>query len=177
MAIHFAAGGNNQFLHRAKVSVQQNFQNTQILGFKDFWVSYRYAISQEQFLLKVDDKFVAIKRLFKSPLSFFSDHDVNDVNRYIYRLLKGFSEAHQKATLSLPLRKSMFDLEVDEEAFERYVAGRNEEDRKAAVSSNYQREYAVNYLQKAFQTHGSEDEFLNETSVDVSFSLIHFKKV
>ena len=141
------------------------------------WVSYHFTILLEQFMLKIDDKFVGIKRLFKSPLSLFSDHNVNDVNRYIYRLLKGFVGAHQKATLSLPLRKPMFDLEVDEKAFESYVDELKAADQTAAVSSNYKREYAVNYLNNDYETHGSEAEFDNETRADISFSLIHFKKV
>lgn len=143
----------------------------------NFLVSYHYSISQELFLLVVEDRFTEIKNLFKGPLFFFGGHDdIDDVNRYLHRLWMGFNETN-RATLSLPLKKDLFDLEVNESAFESYLFEKNEEDGRAAASSNFQREYAINYLQKDFQTHGSEDEFYKETKADLTFGLIFFKKV
>lgn len=143
-----------------------------------FVASYFYSISQELFLTQVSDKFQTMKRFFQNPLSFFSGHDdLEDVNVYLFRLLRGFKELHNKVTLSLPLSKDLFDLEVDEQAFEDYLSETDEADRWAPISSNYRREYAVNYLRNDYQSYANVNDIDNETRPDLSFSLIHFKKV
>ena len=109
----------------------------------DRWASYQYAVSQELFQISFEDKFSSMKNFFKSPLSLFysTAGDVNDVNRYLTRLLKGFKSAYHRATLNMPLRKGLFNLPIDDALFERYSSERFEQDRKAPVNSNYKREY------------------------------------
>ena len=106
------------------------------------WIGNQYWISQELFLMCFEDKFASIRNFFKWPLSLFTEQDdIYDVNSYLVRLLRGFRKTHGKATLNLPLRRNLFDLPIDDALFVNYSTERFEQDRRAPISSNYQREY------------------------------------
>lgn len=100
---------------------------------------------------------------------FGGQNDVKDVNGYLARLLRGFKETYQKVTLNLPIRKDLFDLDIDEDAFDRYFSENYQQDEKRIVNSIYQREFAINYYHREKKSSDSKPDF--------SFSLIHFKKV
>ena len=142
------------------------------------WTSFQYAVSQELFQIRFEDKFSSMKNFFRNPNALFSSvGDINDVNFYLSLLLKGFRLKFNRATLNLPLRRCLFDRQIADDLFERYSAERFEQDRKMAAYSNFQREYAINYLNLKKTLYDSEDSFHNETAPDLSFNLIFFKKV
>lgn len=133
---------------------------------------FSYSISQDLLSIRSEDKFSVIKQLFKSPMSLFYDQDdSNDPNSYLFRLLRGFKEAHNKTTLNLPLEKDRFDLEIDETSFDSYFE-RFEQQRKPSVNTNFEREYPNLYLRRESRVH-----YFEQTAPDLSFNLIPFKKV
>lgn len=142
------------------------------------WLSSQYAVSQELFQIRHEDKFSLMKQFFWNPYSlFYSVGDTNDVNSYLTQLLRGFKRKFNQTTLDLPLRKTLFDLQISDSLFERYSSERFEADSKASINSNFEREYAINYLNLKRTLHDTEDSFFNETEPDLSFNLIFFKKV
>ena len=138
-----------------------------------------YSILQERFLLRFEDKFKLIKSFFRRPLSLFSgQEDINDLNGYLNRLLRGFKEKYNKVTLNLPIRANLFHLQIDDCLFQRHFSAVYEEDLKAPVSLNYEREYAINFLRNfQIDDYTTNEEYYESPHPDFTFSLTHFKKV
>lgn len=165
---------HSEFGHTSKILKMRKF-----LPVDNYYpISYYYSISQELFLMRFEDKFQAMKRFFQSPLSIFSSDDLEEMtSSYLSRILKEFKESTGKVTMNLPLRKRLFDQEIDDALFESYLSKTVEANQREPISSNYRREYAVNFLRKDFQSHATLNDIGDETRPDLVFSLIHFKKV
>lgn len=179
--IHFLTHRTNT-MQFSKILKIRTFASTDALG------DYHYYVSQELFLHRHFDRLYFIKNLFKNPLALFGSHDdVDDANGYLSRLSRGFKEAHKKVTLNLPIRKELFDLEIDENAFDHYFSDNYEQDERKPFSSIYQREFAINYYHRKNKSLDMREESddkkgdkkggRNRAEPDFSFSLIHFKKV
>ena len=166
-------------------------QFSKILKLNQFWSSNsgsdseldadldipHYAILQELFLLRFEDKFAGVKKLFRSPVSLFYGHDDRmDVNSYISRLLNGFKDTYNKTALDLPIRKELFHMEIDKNnLFDNYSAQFHEQERKTPASQNYEREYAMNHLRDSSEGHPNTGPHFNHS--DFSFNLVIYKKV
>lgn len=116
-----------------------NFKNEE--NMKNF---NSFIVNQELFEIRFEDKFSFIK----NPFAFFYESiDVNDTDKYITKLMNNFRTIYNLTTLNLPLEREFFDLQIDDTAFEQYCDQlQNETERTKVVSSNYQRNYADNYL-------------------------------
>lgn len=104
----------------------------------------QYAIRQEFFIVKQNDRFYQLK----NPLSLFrTELDMNNAHVYLGRLRKDFKKTcGHLATLSLPLVPKFFGQEIsDDDLFDQF-------NRQAAADAtsnmNYERRYVINEMKK-----------------------------
>lgn len=142
---------------------------SKIIQFSMNFNKFQISIDHEVQELRYEDRFNSLKLLLKDPLSLFhEEYDANDVDFSTRRLLSDFKEAHQKVTRNLPIRRSLFNYEIDDRLFEQYFNETQAAPRHA--NFNYRREFAINHLRinmKIFERHAS----------DFLFRLTFFKKV
>lgn len=130
-------------------------------------------IRQESFKIQYNDKF----SLIKNPFSIFSNDEtnLNDVNKYITKLLNKFRSVFKMHTLILPLvvsNESNFDLDIQDQLFEQfYNQIQNITDSNtASVNSNFERDFYINHLNDIIYN-GSDYK------MDLIFNMRFFKKI
>lgn len=142
---------------------------SKIVKFPMDFSAFQTSVSHEVKEVRFEDKFNMLKRLFKDPLSLFQDeHDPNDVDFFIRNLLRNFWKKHQKVTSNLPIRRSLFNSEIDDRLFESYF--NQTETNPKHENFNYRRQFAINRFKKAMKSY-EQEEF------DFLFKLVFFKKV
>ena len=104
----------------------------------------------------------------KNPLSLFSGaYDANDVNRFTRRLLSGFRQTHGKVTRNLPIKRSLFDYEIDDGLFERYFNETQSDARPA--NFNNRRDFVINHSSQETKIAGQHDFVFSLLYLKVSF--------
>lgn len=101
-----------------------------------------YLISEEFLEIIFNDKFSAIK----NPLSLFYEDAslaVNDVNVYFKNIMGKFKNSFNAATDDLPLKKSNFKLELNNDLFHQYNIHKEVSNRKVSTNENFKKYFII----------------------------------
>ena len=150
-----------------KFKSRMQFSKTIDLHFLNPRRKKAYTIDQERFKIIRNDKF----NLINNPLSLvYGENDLNDADKYLNKLMIYFANRFNLQTTNLPIQKSDFSDEIDDDLFEQYyLQVQNITDHQMPPNSNFKRSFAKNNLEQYI--------FVDNKLPDISFGLIFFKKV
>lgn len=129
-----------------KIPKSMYFSKLTKLIFKDD-LNQTFVSKISQSVLEVNqfDKFNLIKNPFQLLLNVADN--LNDLNRYLYKLESKLKREYKLRTLKLPVGKS--DLEIDEDIFDQYLMETQNANNHQLFSSNFKKSFIINNLDQS----------------------------